>query len=83
MGVYDTIRGKCPTCDNILYFQSKSGPCQLEEYDIKEAPDDVMWNANRHCPIRCRACGLSVYVDVEIREATEEEISTKFYNRRR
>ena len=80
MGCYDTIIGKCPECGIENYFQSKSGDCCLDTYDIEEAPEDVMVDANRHTPEQCTSCEGWLFIDIdnkEVRIATEFEVSEK------
>lgn len=56
MGVYDTIIVKCPNCGADYNAQSKSGPCEMREYSLAEAPEDVLVDVNRHAPFECE-CG--------------------------
>lgn len=80
MGCYDTIIGKCPECNAENYFQSKSGDCCLETYDIEEAPNEIMQDANRHTPEQCEGCEKLLFVDIEnrkLRLATDSEITAK------
>jgi len=35
MGLFDIIFVKCPSCEEILEFQSKGGECVLEKYTKK------------------------------------------------
>lgn len=66
MGMYDTIVVDCPKCGEELYFQSKSGECCLAHYSLDKCPEDVLYNANRHSPIKCE-CGESYSIDIENR----------------
>lgn len=68
MGLYDCIYADCPKCGNELKFQSKSGDCLLNNYDLKNSPEDVLADANRHAPIKCK-CGSLVSIDTTKRTA--------------
>lgn len=65
MGMYDTVMVPCPKCEQLEEFQSKSGPCHLDTYDLGSAPADVLMNVNRHAPATCRKCGTKFEVHVE------------------
>ena len=65
MGCYDTVRVPCPKCGEVYYAQSKSGECELDEYTMKDTPEDVRYNVNRHAPFRCEQCSTVFEVDVE------------------
>lgn len=62
MGMYDTVNVPCPKCGTKQGFQSKSGPCLLEEYELNDAPEDVLENVNRHAPATCETCGTKFMV---------------------
>jgi hypothetical protein len=64
MGVYDIVKVPCPACETIEFFQTKSGPCELTEYDLKDCPEDVLQDVNRHSPYECIRCNTSFYVNV-------------------
>lgn len=68
MGVYDTIWAKCPKCGEKSEFQSKIGDCILQDYDLEDCPDDVLWDANRHSPNECE-CGAYYEIDINNRKA--------------
>lgn len=69
MGVYDSVMVKCPNCGKKNEFQSKSGDCLLRVYTLKNCPDDVLENVNRHSPQNCIRCGFSFEVDIATRTA--------------
>jgi len=62
MGCYDTVMVPCPSCGNREPFQTKSGECLLKEYDLEDAPQEVLGDVNRHAPYDCQKCGASFYV---------------------
>lgn len=69
MGMFDTVWVKCPNCGEENNFQSKSGECILGNYDLEDAPDDVMVNVNRHAPIECDKCKCKYEVDIPNKKA--------------
>ena len=42
MGMFDTVMVDCPYCGEKTGLQSKAGRCELLEYDLTDAPLDVM-----------------------------------------
>lgn len=56
MGLYDTVLVPCPACELDYDAQSKGGHCTLTTYTMKDAPDDVYSDVNRHAPFICE-CG--------------------------
>jgi hypothetical protein len=70
VGCYDTVTALCPRCKQGLHFQSKGGRCEMVDYTLADAPDDVMSNVNRHAPFGCK-CGALVEVDVARRRVVE------------
>lgn len=68
MGMYDSVMVNCPQCGKEHEFQSKSGECLLDVYTLKNCPDDVIANVNRHSPCKCD-CGIEFEVDIENRKA--------------
>lgn len=70
MGCYDTVIVPCPACGERVEFQSKSGPCTLEVFELTDAPDDVLLNVNRHSPHTCPKCKTKFMVQVANRAPT-------------
>lgn len=66
MGMYDTVMVPCPTCGERAEFQSKSGRCMLETYTLEEAPDEVLFDVNRHGPNTCTKCKTQFSVAVKL-----------------
>ena len=62
MGLYDEVIVPCPECGRTKNFQSKSGECLLDTYTLKNCPDDVLKDVNRHSPYECE-CGCLFQVD--------------------
>lgn len=61
MGCFDTVWVPCPKCGKKYPAQSKSGECNLEDYQLAECPTDVLANVNRHAPFECE-CGCTFHV---------------------
>lgn len=57
MGMFDTVLVPCPKCGNKVGFQSKSGTCELIDFELDDAPAEVLAGANRHSPHKCDKCG--------------------------
>ena len=72
MGMYDTVHFRCPYCETRMSAQSKSGDCTLSNYNIDEAPSDVMRDINRHAPHYCPSCGKLVRIRNEFFILKEE-----------
>ena len=62
MGCFDTILVPCPRCGQKYGAQSKSGSCDLNAFELMEAPQDVLEDVNRHAPFYCQ-CGATFKVD--------------------
>ena len=59
MGLYDTVKIKCPQCLEDVEFQSKAGDCYLAEYEEYKVPVIVAQDiagSREDCP----NCGYSV-----------------------
>ncbi|AUR83954.1 hypothetical protein NVP1046O_29 [Vibrio phage 1.046.O._10N.286.52.E3] len=46
MAMFDTIRFKCPNCTTTTSYQSKCGPCELNDYSLSSAPLMVIADLN-------------------------------------
>jgi hypothetical protein len=64
MGLYDTIIVNCPDCNEEHFSQSKSGDCLLRTFNLKDCPDGVFGDINRHSPYECD-CGTVFKVNME------------------
>jgi len=62
MGMYDTVNVPCPKCGEVQGFQSKSGQCLLQEFDLDNCPPDVLQDVNRHSPATCTKCNTKFWV---------------------
>ncbi len=66
MGCYETIEVPCPKCGEIEEAQSKSGPCAMSQYTLKNVPIDVLQDVNRHAPFQCSKCGTYFQVEFSV-----------------
>ena len=41
MGMFDAVIVRCPACNEAIEFQSKAGPCRLNDYSIEAVPVDI------------------------------------------
>lgn len=67
MGMFDTVLVKCPSCFKKHDFQSKSGDCILGYFNLKNCPDSVLLDVNRHSPVTCK-CGALFEVNINKRK---------------
>ena len=74
MGIFDTVSVPCPNCGEMYIAQSKGGDSSLAHYDWGEAPDEVMFDINRHAPFTCEKCGTVFKVHIQ---ATYMPVSLK------
>lgn len=74
MSLYDLVRVPCPKCAVVVYFQSKGSlrPA-MYNYELADAPEDVLGNVNRHSPHQCFGCGTWFAVDETTRKAIRTE----------
>ena len=66
MGMYDTVLVPCPKCGEKYPAQSKGGKCELDTYELHNAPAEVMSNVNRHAPFTCSECGTQFEVKYRV-----------------
>lgn len=73
MGVYDSVWVKCPSCNHRIENQSKSGDCILANYNIEDAPQDVLegietelhcYNCNHHIKIKMITKTIKVTIPI-------------------
>lgn len=55
--MFDTYLVKCPKCGTINDEQSKSGPCILGVYELKDADDLEIAYAFDGLEFKCESCG--------------------------
>lgn len=65
MGMFDTVMVPCPRCGEKYEFQTKGGRCLLENYELDEAPIEVLDDVNRNSPVHCRKCSIDFVVGIE------------------
>lgn len=67
MGLFDCVWVECPGCGRKNLFQSKgSENCGCRDFDLDQAPEDVLSDVNRHAPISCEQCGVAYKVALKI-----------------
>ena len=42
MGMFDSVFADCPNCGHGVEYQTKRGECILGEYELDDAPPDVL-----------------------------------------
>jgi hypothetical protein len=62
MGMFDTVWINCPRCGEQYEAQSKGGGCTLKDYNIWDAPQDVLSGVNDTYPFVCSKCHSSFRV---------------------
>ena len=62
MGCFDTVVVTCPFCKELIGIQSKAGKCMMEEYDLQDAPLEVLGDINNE--VHECDCGASLKVSV-------------------
>lgn len=77
MGMFDTVLVPCPKCGEEMEFQSKSGPCQLEEYKLGAVPAEILAGASIHtetcsCGARVKLVLQCMAVPTVVRDALPE-----------
>ena len=65
MGLFDQVYVPCPRCGTKHEAQSKSGGCSLEQYELHEAPADVLVGLNWIGPLQCSKCGANFKVAIQ------------------
>lgn len=57
MGMFDTVHIACPHCGFRTSIQSKAGDCELAEYEVYEAPLEILADIIKYdMPILCAEC---------------------------
>lgn len=56
MGLYDTVRLKCPKCENMLEVQSKAGESAMHDYWEDKVPVEIAQDI-MHDEVFCETCG--------------------------
>lgn len=74
MGLYDSVRVPCPRCGEKQEFQSKSGPCCMDTFELDACPLNVLADVNRHAPATCAKCGTKYFVMVEPKSVVFHEL---------
>jgi hypothetical protein len=62
MGMFDTVRFCCPSCNEYTEVQSKAGDCSLREYTLESAPVIVLWDLTEDWQIWCDHCKCKIKI---------------------
>ena len=62
MGCYDTVFGRCPTCNARFEVQSKAGACNLEKYFVEDTPIEIAFDLEGRT-IEC-VCGQTIQLSL-------------------
>lgn len=68
MGMYDTLKGKCPSCGEEVELQSKAGLCLLGMYNLKKIPVEIANDLNlkfEEHQNKCEHCGTKFVLKVK------------------
>jgi len=70
MGCPDDVLVPCPKCGKIERFQSKGSFDQsCRTFKLKNCPEDVFSDINRHSPYKCWKCKTKFYVSEKTRKS--------------
>jgi endogenous inhibitor of DNA gyrase (YacG/DUF329 family) len=64
MGMFDWFRAACPTCGRTLEWQSKAGPCNLNDYSPADVDPTVALDLHNQTE-ECEHCGSVVSVHTQ------------------
>ena len=66
MGMFDYVWVNCPKCGDEIEFQSKAGPCNLNNYQLHNAPPKVQLDLVGEVGI-CVGCNGedSTYIEIQ------------------
>lgn len=73
MGMYDCVMIPCPKCGVVEEFQSKTGEQKLNVYHLYDATKEVFNGITDDFPYQCSICGTWFEVDIENRNAVEND----------
>lgn len=65
MGMFDTVKLRCPYCGETTEEQTKSGPCMLKTYTLNNAPISVMGGILGE--VKCEHCEEIFKVETEVK----------------
>jgi hypothetical protein len=63
--MYDTLQVSCPNCLADLHIQSKAGPCNLAQYDLKMCHPEVASSMHGES-LTCEDCKHTFYLKLEV-----------------
>lgn len=62
MGMFDEVSFDCTRCGSKITGQSKGGECKLRQYDIADAPIEVLVDLDY---LECNNCGQDHKVNIQ------------------
>jgi len=65
MGMFDSVWISCPICRGGLEFQSKAGPCMLNNYSIGNIPPKIAADIIGDIE-RCGKCKIAVKIEGQV-----------------
>lgn len=63
--MFDSIWFDCENCGESIEAQTKSGGCNLDNFDYTDVPAIVAEDRNRHSPYKCKQCGAEYEFEEE------------------
>lgn len=69
MGMFDTVVGRCPKCQEAVDFQSKAGECTMERYYHTSVPPEIASDIDQDIE-SCPKCGFLVRIKIPEHAAT-------------
>lgn len=66
MGCFDSVRVKCPHCDQTNELQSKAGGCFLGVYTLHECPAPILLDIEGAHACAHENCGRPFHVHVAV-----------------
>lgn len=76
MGCYDSVNIPCPTCGEMVEFQSKVGDCGLDTYHHRHVPPEIAKALNGAWTV-CRWCNKGLFIYTERKPETVPMFASK------
>ena len=71
MSCFDELKLVCQACGAEKTFQSKVGPCRMDEYTVSDAPAAVLADVSERSPFTCDECGALFRLRVTVHTVVE------------
>ena len=66
MGMFDTVYFECPHCGKENSIQTKAGPCELNDWNIHQAPLEVLLDIQKWYSIyKCKHCEQRIHIKIQ------------------